>query len=345
MAHRLKREIRLLLLAAFALSASASLTAQYVGPTLTSPPRPAGVSNVTVGAEHADIKIEPGDIVSIQTYGAPELTTTAQTSASTIFNVSAPVLQGVKVGARGEVVLPYVGAIKVAGLTPAEASAYLTKALKDGGFLVDPQVSVQFVDSPTRAIIVIGEVLKPAPVPAFGQIRLLDAISACGGFTPLASHTITVRRLGQTDAITVELGNNPKTVGASDIILLPGDTVVVPKVGSVYVVGQVKTPSAIPLSSNSPVTVLRAIAMAGGVNYGAGLSKTRIIRTTGDNQHVEIMLDLAKIMFGKQQDVVLESDDVLLVPTNAFKASLAAGAASVAASALYGLTYAVSLTK
>ena len=106
-----------------------------------------------------------------------------------------------------------------------------------------------------------------------------------------------------------------------------------------------KTQSAIPLSSNAPITVLRAIAMAGGVNYGAGLSKARIIRTTADNQHVEIMLDLRKIMFGKQQDVALASDDVLFVPSNAFKASLAAGGAGVAAQVFYGVTYAASIVK
>jgi protein involved in polysaccharide export with SLBB domain len=101
------------------------------------------------------------------------------------------------------------------------------------------------------------------------------------------------------------------------------------------VLGQVKTPSAIPLAYNSPITVLRAIALAGGVNYGAALSKTRIIRTNADSQHVEILLDLKKIMYGKQQDVALRSDDVLFIPSNAFKASLAAGGASVAIQAFY----------
>jgi len=72
--------------------------------------------------------------------------------------------------------------------------------------------------------------------------------------------------------------------------------------------------------------------MAGGVNYGAGLSKARIIRTTADNQQVEIRLDLRKIMFGKQQDVALMSMNILLVPANAFKAGMAAGGAGVAAS-------------
>jgi polysaccharide export outer membrane protein len=285
--------------------------------------------------DYGDIKIEPGDVISISTYGVPELSTTGQTSTGTIFGAPPGAAQGIKIGAAGDVILPYLGTVRLAGLTISEAAEYLKNALKEGGYLTDPQVSVGFVDSPTRAITVLGEVVRPSPVAASGQIRLLDAISACGGFTPLASHTITVKRKGLVDAITVDLGADPRAAGSIDIPLLPGDTVIVSKVGSIFVLGQVKTPSAIPLGYNSPITVLRALAIAGGVNYGAGLSKARIIRTNADSQHVEILLDLKKIMFGKQQDVALRADDVLFVPSNAFKASLAAGGAGIALQAFY----------
>jgi len=308
-----------------------------MGPAVTSPPAPASAPSAAMNADYGALKIQPGDIVSIATYGVPELTTTSQTSSGSLGSgTSAAILQGIKIGSDGDISLPYLGAVKLAGLTPIEAAAYLKNALKQGGFLVDPQVSVQLVDSPTRVITVIGEVQKPTLISAFGELRLLDAISACGGFTPLASHSVTVRRPGNPDPITVELGTDPQMANASDIPLLPGDTVIVSKVGSVFVLGYVKTPEAIPLSGNAPVTVLRALAMAGGVNYGAALSKARIIRTTGDNQRVEIRLDLHKIMFGQQQDVVLLSNDILLVPANAFKAGMAAGGAGVAASLLYG---------
>jgi polysaccharide export outer membrane protein len=317
----------------------AAAPAQFMGPAVASPPKEASAPDSATNSAYDELKIEPGDVISIATYGAPELTTSSQTSSgSTAFGMTSPTLQGIKVGARGEISLPYLGSVKLAGLTPVEAAAYLSNALKQGGFLVDPQISVQLVDSPTRAITVIGEVVKPAPLPAFGQIRLLDAISACAGFTPFASHTVTVRRIGEARSITVELGTDPKTANAADIPLMPGDTVIVSRVGNVFVLGYVKTPSAIPLSNNAPITVLRALAMAGGVNYGAGLSKARIIRTTADSQQIEIRLDLKKIMFGQQQDVALLSNDILLVPANPFKAGMAAGGAGVVASLLYGVS-------
>lgn len=337
---RSKTKICCLLLAVGILGlGSAPGVAQFIGPAVASPPRPANAPDSAMNADYHELKIAPGDVIFIATYGVPELTTTSQASSGSIaFGLNSSGLQGIKVGSGGEVSLPYIGTVRLAGLTPSQAAAFLSNALKEGGFLVDPQVSVQLVDSPTRAITVIGEVMKPSPVPAFGQLRLLDAISACGGFTPLASHSITIRRIGDPDAINIELGTDAQAANAGDIPLIPGDTVIVSKVGNVFVLGYVKTPAAIPLSNNAPITVLRALAMAGGVNYGAGLSKARIIRTTADNQRIEIRLDLRKIMFGQQQDVALLSNDILLVPGNAFKAGMSAGGAGVAASLLYGAT-------
>ena len=319
--------------------------AQYAGPAVESPARVASSPASAMKAEYTNVRIMPGDVISIATYGAPELTTNTQTSTGTIFGATPPLVVGLKVSAMGEVVLPYLGVVKLAGLTLSEASIYLNKALREGEFLVDPQVSVQLVESPTRIITVIGEVQRPAAVPAFEQLRLLDVISACGGFTTLASHTITVRRPSVPDPIIVQLGTDPRATNESNIPLMAGDTVIVPKVGNVFVVGQVKTQGTIPLSSNTPVTVMRAISMAGGVLYGAALSKARIIRTTADNQHVEIMLDLKKLMNGKQQDVALASDDILFIPSNTFKATVAAGGASVAAALLAQGAYTATVLK
>jgi polysaccharide export outer membrane protein len=270
----------------------------------------------------------PGDVVLISTYGVAELT-----------NLS------LKIGSGGEVVLPYLGSVKLAGLTVSEAAIFLSSALKNGGLLVDPQMSVQLIDSPTRIITVVGEVQRPAPVPAFGHLRLLDVISACGGFTPLASHRITVQRPGDPAPIIVEIGVDPKAAELSDISLMAGDTVIVPKVGSVFVVGEVKASAAYPLSSNTPITVMRAITLAGGVKYSAALSKVRVIRTTADNQRVEIMLDLKKLMNGEQQDIALASDDVLFVPANSFKAALAAGGATVLSAVVLSGTEAYSIIR
>jgi len=321
------------------------VNAQFAGPSIASHVTESRASTSAMHAQHPDIEIMPGDVISITTYGAPELTTSAETTSSTLFGGNSSVVSGIKIGVRGEITLPYLGSITVSGQTPSDLAAYLRRELMNRGFLVDPQVSVELVDSPMRVITVVGEVVKPEPVPAFGQLRLLDAISSCGGFTALASHTITVQRPGQNEPIIVELGVDPNRANTGDIPLIAGDTVIVPKVGNIFVVGEVKTEEAFPASSNMPITVMRAISMAGGLKYSAALSKAKIIRKTEDNQHVEIMLDLKKLMNGKQQDIALASDDILFIPSNAFKASLSAGGAGVAATLLYGVTYAATTIK
>jgi polysaccharide biosynthesis/export protein len=322
----------------FSVFCSGSL-AQYAGPAISSTSTVANAPISTANPDYGDVPIMPGDIISIITSGVPELTTTSMTTTDNLIGTGPSAVSGVKVGALGEITLPYLGTVKLANLTPSDAAVFLTKELKEGGFLVDPQISVSLVASPTRVITVVGEVQKPSPVPAFGHMRLLDVVAACGGFTPMASHTITLRRRGNPDPIAIELGVDPKATDATDIPLLAGDTLIVPKVGNVFVVGEVKSSGAIPLSTNTPITVMRAIAMAGGLKYSAALSKARIIRTIPDRQVLEINLDLKKLMRSQEADVVLKSDDVLFIPANTFKSALSSGGAAVAASSLYGIAY------
>lgn len=328
----------LIIFTGFLLSGSAAVFGQFAGPALGASSTVAGAS-ASASIRYDDVKIVPGDIIAIETYGAPELSTIAPTAANNPGSSVSSMVPGMKVGAQGEIVLPYLGVVKVAGMTPPQVAVYLEKRLSDGGFLVDPQISVELVDSPTRVITVVGEVVKPQPVPAFAQLRLLDVISACGGFTPLASHTITVRRPGETESTTVILPTDPQKTDAANIPLLAGDTVVVPKVGNVFVVGEVKQPMAIPLSGNAPITVLRAISMSGGLLPGAALSKVTIVRATPDHQHIQITLDVAKVMKGKQRDVALMSDDLLLVPRNGFKSGMANSGTALVGGATSGLVY------
>jgi polysaccharide export outer membrane protein len=321
------------------------LVAQFTGPGVSTPSEPVALPSGTVNPLYEDARIRIGDVISITTYGVPELTINPKVASGSILASGSSQVEGLKVGPNGEVIVPYLGAVKLVGMTLVEAATYLGNALKADGILTDPQVSVQLVDSPTRVITVFGEVERPALVSGYGQISLLQAISACGGLTKLASHYISIHRPGVADPILVFLGTDPNTTNASKVKLVAGDTVIVPRVGNVYVVGEVKTQDAYPLSGNAPMTVMRVIALAGGLKYSAALSKARIIRTTASNQRVEIRLDLKKLMNGKQQDITLVSDDVLFIPANGFKASVAAGGASVATSLLYGVTYSVSATK
>jgi hypothetical protein len=77
------------------------------------------------------------------------------------------------------------------------------------------------------------------------------------------------------------------------------------------------------------------------VNFGAALSKVVVIRQTPNDQHVEIQIDLKKVMQGRERDIALASDDVLMVPGNAFKQGFAAGGAGLAIGVADSLVYRV----
>jgi polysaccharide export outer membrane protein len=322
------RKMRTVAMMGLALICGATVAlGQYAGPAVTTTTPTASAPASALRFQRTETVIRPGDILALATYGVPELTTSATNGTTS----------GLRVSAEGTVMLPYLGTVKLAGMTPSAASEYLAKELKQDGILVNPQVSVQILGSPAQVITVVGEVKEPKPVPVFGeQLRLLDVISACGGFTSFASHTIVVHRVGNPKPITLTLGIDPQTSDAANIPLTAGDTVVVPRVGNAYVVGEVLRPTAIPLSNNAPLTVVQAIAMSGGLNYGAALSKAMIIRTTADQQRVEILFDLKKVMHGKEKDIALTSNDILYIPGNAFKAVLSKSSAQTAAYAAIG---------
>jgi polysaccharide export outer membrane protein len=105
----------------------------------------------------------------------------------------------------------------------------------------------------------------------------------------------------------------------------------------VYVVGEVKKPGGFTLKSSEKLSVLQAIALSEGLMPTAAKSNARVIRTdliTGERK--EFRIDLNKIMKGKDQDVVLESRDVVFVPNSAARTTFSRGT-EAAAQALTGL--------
>ena len=112
---------------------AALASGQFAGPAVSG--STAGTSSPVsaLKARYDAVKIMPGDVISITTYGAPELTTSTTTSTDAPGNTSgaSSSVNGIKVGAQGEIVLPYLGVVKVAGMTPSDAAAYLEQELKD----------------------------------------------------------------------------------------------------------------------------------------------------------------------------------------------------------------------
>jgi polysaccharide biosynthesis/export protein len=248
----------------------------------------------------SSLRLQTGDLIDVAVYNVPELTTKARIST------------------QGEIYLPLIDYIHVAGLTAEEAEALIQKRLSDGGFVKNPHVTL-FVDQyASQGASILGEVVRPGVYPVPGQQRLFDLISAAGGFTEKAGKSITVTHRDQIDKpTTVPLSRNISDNPESNIPILPGDTIIVRKADLVYVVGDVGRPSGF-LMDSAHLTVLQAIALAGGTTHTANLGGTRIIHR-GPDGLTETPVELKKILRAKAPDMTMQPDDILFVPTSATK--------------------------
>src|SRR5579863_5547206 len=248
----------------------------------------------------SSLRLQAGDLIDVAVYNVPELTTKARIST------------------KGEIYLPLIDYINVAGMTAEEAEALIQKRLSDGGFVKNPHVTL-FVDQyASQGASILGEVVRPGVYPVPGQQRLFDVISAAGGFTEKAGRSITVTHRDQPEKpITVPLSRNISDNPESNIAILPGDTIIVRKADLVYVVGDVGRPSGF-LMDNAHLTVLQAIALAGGTTHTANLGGARIIHR-GPAGLTETPVELKKILRAKAPDMTMQADDILFVPTSATK--------------------------
>ena len=227
--------------------------------------------------------------------------------------------QEVRVDADGNVALNFIGSVHLAGLTPEQAQAIITKKFVAGGFFTDPQVSVFAKEYATQGVSVLGEVQKPNVYPLLGSRRLFDVLSLAGGTTPKAGQVITITHRDHSRELrTVLLSNDPAKSAEANVEIFPGDTVVVSKAGIVYVVGDVHKPSGVVMENGTQMTVLQAIAMAEGTNPTAALNAARLIRKTPTGPQ-EMPLELKKILAAKSPDIHLQAEDIIFVPNSAAK--------------------------
>jgi polysaccharide export outer membrane protein len=144
----------------------------------------------------------------------------------------------------------------------------------------------------------------------------------------------------QTDATTLSISKDPAETAASNVVLQPGDTVVVPKAGIVYVLGEVTRPGGYVLNSTGGITVLQVVAVAGGPTHVASAGKTRLLRRT-ENGFQEQRVDLKKLLRGKAHDVSVRDQDILFIPSSTIKTAMNAGAllATVSTAAIYHVPF------
>jgi polysaccharide export outer membrane protein len=172
-----------------------------------------------------------------------------------------------------------------------------------------------------QKVSVIGAVGKPGMYELVGPTTLLQIIAQAGGLTAQAMNELFVYRLEKDDkqtriAIKVE---ELMITGNQDlnIQLQPKDVVTVPidQTLNVFVYGEVKKPGAVPYLGSKKITLLQAIAQAGGTTEWAKKSRVMIKRKdkkTG--KEMKINVNLKNVINGQIADILLDEGDVVIVP-------------------------------
>jgi polysaccharide export outer membrane protein len=215
----------------------------------------------------------PQDVLNIVVFGEDDLTKTVSLDADGSFDY------------------PYIGRVKAGGLTARAIGEEITRRLKN--FYVNPQVSVEVAKFRSQNIFVFGQVHAPGQYPLSGNMSVLQALAAAGSPTPAAASYVVISRPAGSEprlpreepggtSLRVTLREIQNGQFPAGFALRDGDTVTIPKADTIYVTGQVKIPGSYVIDGD--LTVMQAIAMAGGATDKGAPNRVRIFRTVDGKQ-------------------------------------------------------------
>lgn len=246
-----------------------------------------------------DYRIGAKDLLDIAVFELPELN------------------QMVRVSEDGSITLSLLGKVEVAGLTPQELEKKLATLL-DQQFTKGAHVTVFIREY--QKVSVIGAVGRPGQYELVGPTTLLQVIAQAGGLTAQAMNEVFIYRQtpdGKQSMISVRLEDLANGKQEYNIEVMPKDVISIPidLTLNVFVYGEVKTPGVIAFLRSKQITLLQAIAQAGGPTEWA--KKTRVVIKRKDKisgKEMKIRVNLKSMISGKVADIVLEEGDVVIVP-------------------------------
>lgn len=263
-------------------------------------------------------RIGPGDLLEIKVIRAPELSK-----------------DSVRVDQSGMIRIPMIDEdVRAACLTEGELSKEIVRRYKF--YKNDPKVDVFVKEYQSPTVALIGAVNEPGQFKLQRQVTLLELLTYVKGPTEKAGRSINVIHTSTRSPCEEEKPDaNPTEIqtglvayrlqevmrGDANPVIQPGDIITVPEADQIYVVGNVVKPSTFPL--REPITVTRAIAMAGGVLRDTKSDKIRIVRQEpGSTTKQEIYVDLKAIEKKKSEDISLQANDIVDVPESGTKSFL-----------------------
>jgi len=275
-----------------------------------------GLMLTVVPEDFSKVTLAPGYLLQLDVYNTPEMSTT------------------LRVDQNGDVSVPLVGAVHVAGDTASAAQKAIAKALIKEEILNSPQVTINILQYSSENVTVLGEVQNPGRIQMLGPKSLPDLLALAGGETTAAGKDIEIRqavsRGGQSQHFQYAQGTSPDAI--RDVMVYPGDTVFVHRAGVVYVLGAVNRPGGYLMINGGGINVAQAIALAQGTSALASTSSMRIIRQK-EGTLVDMEVPYPKITRGETLPTMLEENDIVYVPVSKLKSILTSGSTIMSSAA------------
>ncbi len=233
-----------------------------------------------------------------------------------------------RVSPTGHIMVPQLGELYVDGMPVSALEAKLTSDFKK--YIRSPYVTV-IPTYATRNLMVMGAVGRAGPyeVPRF-RSTVLDALVEAGGLRDTAGDKLIVIRAGAADPTSNPDGEAQLRVLEMDLDRLcsgdtslnlelnDGDIVIVPPGPRhhLYIQGHVRNPKRYDVDRDEQVSVMQAIAMAGGLTFQASKRHTYVVRHFGTEAEESTRIHLGKIAAGKQPDILLNPGDSLIMESS-----------------------------
>ena len=243
----------------------------------------------TAGTPPQDYRVGAGDLLKIQVFGSPELSTDARVAQS------------------GTITCPLIGSVAVAGLSSAEVEKTLAQKFIDGSFLKQPQVSVLIVEYMSQKVSVLGHVSKPGQYALRASSNVMDVLAEAGGV--IAQSAGDFATLMRSDGTKVDLNLDALFRGdqTQNVPVAGGDRLYIPRAEYFYIYGQVQRPGQYRLERN--MTLSRAVSAAGGLTARGTERRATVKRRDAQGKEDEYSL---------RDSDVLKADDVLVIKESWF---------------------------
>jgi len=253
--------------------------------------------------------VGPADVLSIQIAGLDQLGGSFSVSNS------------------GKIHFPEVGIIRVNGMSTRELELEIATQLRDRQLVTDPWVSVSVQEYRSQPVYILGEVLLPGQFAIENELYLSELITLSGGFNAVASpigylyrrkpdaNKLSPEEIPTDEAIAIDFAAlNEGMAPELNLRLQGGDVLYVPerRAQNFYVIGEVGKAGQFDFGDG--VSVINALAMAGGAGRSARIDRAVVARYSADGKYQEVPVNFKAIIDGREPDFPVQPNDIIFIP-------------------------------